>query len=211
MPPTEAAEPAEPASEGALLPPTGMLVSTAIISARMSSTGYVGERGDSGGQGGGHAYLGHCLVVDVDKLSGVRVDLESAVEAESGLDGVCACATVSEATKNTRHFVIQRSRTRLYHALSLRDLLHEVCLNLLRVLGEALLVRTLDRFPDGLLLLLSVGLGLLLHGAGLALRFLLQLLAELGIGPSLVVEVKGIGGEAGDDSAHADGGDGRGL
>ena len=31
--------PAEPASEGVLLPPTGMEVSTAIISARMSRTG----------------------------------------------------------------------------------------------------------------------------------------------------------------------------
>lgn len=67
-----------------------MLVSTAIISARMSSTGWSCEQGGFA-DGGVHAYLGHCLVVDIDELSGVRVDLESAVEAESGLDRVCAC------------------------------------------------------------------------------------------------------------------------
>jgi hypothetical protein len=32
--------PASPASDGVLLPPTGIEVSTAIISARMSRTGY---------------------------------------------------------------------------------------------------------------------------------------------------------------------------
>lgn len=45
--------------------------------------------------GGVHmgTYLGHGLVVDVDELSGVGVDLEGAVEAQSGVDGVCACCT----------------------------------------------------------------------------------------------------------------------
>jgi hypothetical protein len=34
--------------------------------------------------------LGDCLVVDVDEFTGVRVDLQCAVEAQRGLDVVCA-------------------------------------------------------------------------------------------------------------------------
>jgi hypothetical protein len=72
-----------PASDDALLP-TGMLVSTAIISARMSRTGcsmlaivasYLGNR----------PYLWNSLVVDVDQFSWVRVDLQCAVKAEGCL------------------------------------------------------------------------------------------------------------------------------
>lgn len=37
-------------------------------------------------------HLGHRLVVDVDQLPGVGVDLEGAVEAQRGLDVVCACS-----------------------------------------------------------------------------------------------------------------------
>lgn len=75
MPPTE------PASDAALLPPpTGMLVSMAIISARMSITGCV-VLVSSQRSGNGHSYLGHGLIVDVDKLLGVGVDLQRAVEA----------------------------------------------------------------------------------------------------------------------------------
>jgi hypothetical protein len=85
--------PAEPDSEGVLLPPTGMDVSTAIISARMSRTGcgwVLVESGYGCGWWLG-AYLGDRLVVDVDELTGVGVDLERAVEAQRGLDVVCAC------------------------------------------------------------------------------------------------------------------------
>lgn len=82
-----------PASDDALLP-TGMLVSTAIISARMSRTGcsilasipsYVEHR----------RYLWNSLVVDVDQFSWIRVDLQCAVEAEGCLYRICACMHVS--------------------------------------------------------------------------------------------------------------------
>jgi hypothetical protein len=36
-------------------------------------------------------YLGHRLVVDVDEFPRVGVDLQRAVEAQRGLDVVCAC------------------------------------------------------------------------------------------------------------------------
>ena len=40
-------------------------------------------------------YLGDRLVVDVDQLPGVGVDLERAVEAQRGLDVICACTKQS--------------------------------------------------------------------------------------------------------------------
>jgi hypothetical protein len=72
--------PAEPLSEGVLLPPTGIEVSTAIISARMSRTG-CGLLALHIRSNRRRAYLGDRLVVDVDQLSGVGVDLQCAVEA----------------------------------------------------------------------------------------------------------------------------------
>lgn len=97
--------------------------------------------------------------------------------------------------------------TLLYHALSLRDLLHKVGLNLLGVLGEALLVCLRHSVADGLLLLCALVLGLLLCGALGALALLLQGLAELGVVSALVVEVDGVCEEACDDGADADGDD----
>lgn len=72
--------PADPLSDGVLLPPTGIDVSTAIISARMSSTG-CGELACRHKTLHKGAHLGNSLVVDVDELSRVRVDLQCAVEA----------------------------------------------------------------------------------------------------------------------------------
>jgi hypothetical protein len=87
--------PADPLSEGVLLPPTGIEVSTAIISARMSSTGCGLLATPLHAHDAGGTHLGYRLVVNVDQLSWVRVDLQCAVEAQCGFDVICACVTVS--------------------------------------------------------------------------------------------------------------------
>src|SRR5690242_578884 len=102
-----------------------------------------------------------------------------------------------------------RRRTLLHHALALRNLLHEVGLNLLRVLGEALLVGQGDGLADGLFLLGALVLGLLLGGALGALALLLERAAEVGVAAALVVKVDGVGEQAGDEGADAEGDDGR--
>jgi hypothetical protein len=73
--------PADPLSDGVLLPPTGIDVSTAIISARMSSTGYGVLATTLSWQDTRSIYLGDCLVVNIDEFSWIRVDLECAIEA----------------------------------------------------------------------------------------------------------------------------------
>jgi hypothetical protein len=87
--------PADPLSDGVLLPPTGIDVSTAIISARMSRTGCdllatpIKQKDKS------EAYLGDSLVVNVDQFSRVGVDLQCAVEAQSSFDVIGAYSMIS--------------------------------------------------------------------------------------------------------------------
>lgn len=123
------------------------------------------------------SHLWHCLVVDVDEFSWLRVDLEGLVEAEGGIDGVGAwrdgwLVWVAES----RHVCIGdgfplllhvagRGLTILAHLLSSCDFGHEVLLSLFRVLGEALIVGLVDGAADALLLALLCGDGLLLGGA----------------------------------------------
>jgi hypothetical protein len=141
---------------------TDMLGSTAIISARMSRMGWKVNVSNAitPFEFLLATYLGHSLVVDGDKLSGLRVDLEGLVEAQRGVNRVGAV---------------------LAHALALRNLLHEVALGLLRVAGEAILVGLDDGLLDPLLLALLGGLALLLLGLLHLLVLLLQRLAELGV------------------------------
>jgi hypothetical protein len=73
--------PADPLSDGVLLPPTGIDVSTAIISARMSSTGCGVLATPLPRQDTRSIYLGDCLVINVNQLPWVRVNLECAIEA----------------------------------------------------------------------------------------------------------------------------------
>lgn len=69
-----------------------MLLSTAIISARMSRIGWVTVsrlRGYSWAHCS--SYLWYSLVVDANQLSWLRVDLQGLVEAKGGVNGVGAC------------------------------------------------------------------------------------------------------------------------
>lgn len=116
-------------------------------------------------------YLGDSLVVNVDELSGLRVDLEGLVEAKGGIDGVGAI---------------------LAHLLTTGDLCHEVLLGLLGVGGEAFVVGSVDNLADLFLLALLGGNSLVLGGLGDLLLLALERAAEGRVGSSLVVEVDGV-------------------
>ena len=135
-------------------------------------------------------YLGDGLVVDVDELSGLRVDLEGLVKAESSVDGVGAV---------------------LAHLLTTGNLGHEVLLGLLGVFGEAFVVGSIDNLADLLLLALFGGNGLVLSSLGDLLLLALERATKSRVGPSLVVEVDGVCEGSGGDGAESCEDDGRRL
>lgn len=170
-------------------PETFMLLSTAIISARMSRMGcHVLARTEKNRLGGG--YLGHSLVVDVDELSRLRVDLEGLVEAQSGVDGV---------------------RGVLAHLLTTSDLGHKVLLGLLGVGGEAFGVGLVDSLADLFFLALFGGDSFVLGGLGDLLLLALERATEGRVGSPLVVKVDGVCEGGGGDGAEGREDDGRRL
>lgn len=152
----------------------------------------------------GMSYLRHGLVVNVDQFPRVGVDLQCAVEAERGFDVVCAYMVLASHLS----FLASEKHTLLHHTLSLSNLLHEVGLNLLWVLGEALLVCLRHSFTDSLLLRCTLVLSLLLCSALCALALLFQCSAEFWVISAPVIEVDGVCEEACDDGADADGDNG---
>lgn len=170
---------------------TFMLLSTAIISARMSRIGWDRSVHELWLQSTRRKlYLGDSLVVDVDELSGLGVDLEGLVETKGGIDGVGAILT---------------------HLLAAGDLCHEVLLSLLGVGGEAFIVGTVDNLTNLFLLTLLGGNSLVLGGLGDLLLLALERAAEGRVGSSLVVEVDGVCEGSGGDGAEGCEDDGRRL
>lgn len=123
-----------------------------------------------------HSYLGDSLVVDVDQVTRGGVDLESFVEAEGGLESLGGVGG---------------------EGLTDLNLLEEVGLLLLRVVGEALGLGFVYGEVDGLLLGLGIDEGLLLCAASLAAVVAAQFPPELGAAAATVVEVDGVGCEEG--------------
>lgn len=116
--------------------------------------------------------LGDRLVVDADQVVGGRVDLEALVESKSGLDDVVGIGGQS---------------------LALGDLLQEVGLAALDILGEALLLSLDNGLGDSLTLADGLELGLLLLGAVLLALVAAEVTTEVGVGAALVVEVEEVG------------------